>query len=276
MSARQAAALVGLLWLAFGLRIAVIYALDPTPLVGDELGYFNAARKFAHPGGAAWMPDPGAPLTFGRPPLILLYFGGLVRLFGPSVWALRLADGLVGSLAVLPTYALGRRMGGPLCGALAALGVAVQPDLLSYSATLWSEPLYIALLFGALALLTWEGPRWSAAAAAAGAAMGACALTREVGLSLPLLGLAYAAMARPPGTRRGLALAAAAFLGLVLPWTARINRAPGPPRLVSDVATWNLYQGNTDGQPPYKELADTEPERAAIARQRVARTRGWS
>ncbi len=67
-----------------------------------------------------------------------------------GVWWL----GALGVVAVALTYALGRRIGGPVTGLLAGLYMAANPWLVLYDRKLWS---HIQVVFSvALLLLAWE------------------------------------------------------------------------------------------------------------------------
>ena len=68
-----------------------------------------------------------------HPPLYYLLLHGWTRLFGGGDVSVRLLGVLIGALAVLPTYGIGRRLGGDRAGAIAALLLALNPFLIWYS-----------------------------------------------------------------------------------------------------------------------------------------------
>ncbi len=68
-----------------------------------------------------------------HPPLYYLLLHGWTRLLGGDDWSVRSLGVLIGALAVLPTYTIGRRLGGRRAGAFAALLLAVNPFLVWYS-----------------------------------------------------------------------------------------------------------------------------------------------
>ena len=68
-----------------------------------------------------------------HPPLYYLLLHGWTRLAGESDLSVRLLGVLIGALAVLPTYGIGRRLGGDRAGAIAALLLALNPFLIWYS-----------------------------------------------------------------------------------------------------------------------------------------------
>ncbi len=86
----------------------------------------------AKPAGEIWR----AGLSFVQdkhPPLYYLLLHGWTRLFGGGDVSVRLLGVLIGALAVLPTYGIGRRLGGDRAGAIAALLLALNPFLIWYS-----------------------------------------------------------------------------------------------------------------------------------------------
>ncbi len=68
-----------------------------------------------------------------HPPLYYLLLHGWTRLLGGGDVSVRLLGVLIGALAVLPTYGIGRRLGGDRAGAIAALLLALNPFLIWYS-----------------------------------------------------------------------------------------------------------------------------------------------
>jgi mannosyltransferase len=68
-----------------------------------------------------------------HPPLYYLALHGWMALFGPGDVAVRSLGVIVGALAVLPVYGIGKRLGGARTGAFGALLVALTPFLVWYS-----------------------------------------------------------------------------------------------------------------------------------------------
>ena len=86
----------------------------------------------AKPAGEIWR----AGLSFVQdkhPPLYYLLLHAWTRLLGESDVSVRLLGVLIGALAVLPTYGIGRRLGGRRTAAIAALLLALNPFLIWYS-----------------------------------------------------------------------------------------------------------------------------------------------
>lgn len=123
MSRRSAALPLLLTLLALGLRAA---RLDFQPLWWDE-GYSVWFAR--HPLGEM------ARLTAQdiHPPLYYALLGGWIQLLGARPVALRLFSVAVGTATVPLVYAVGRRLGGPRVGVMAALLLAVNPLHVFYS-----------------------------------------------------------------------------------------------------------------------------------------------
>ncbi len=150
--------------------------------------------------------------------------------------AVKVVQSLLGALLVFPVFSIACRAYDRRVAGLAAAAAAFYPELVWQSVHFWSEPLFMALLWGAIALLlkaeTDLSPR---TAALAGALLGLAALTRDPALYLAPLAAAWLALARvwragprtagPRRPLRGAVFPAVAFLaGVVLvvaPWTLR-------------------------------------------------------
>jgi hypothetical protein len=219
------AALTAILLLGLGLRGAE--AWDGRSPVYDAQGYAAIAANLERGegftlGAAATQPasnySPGLPLLVGA----LYELSG-----GIHERSARLLLALLGSLAVLFAYLIGRRLCGPLAGLVGAAAVAAYPALLEYQGMLMSEPLAATLLAGAVLATLWAADathpraRWLAP----GLLLGALALTRPeyLAISLPI---AVVVLARGgwDGRRAGAAQAGLMLVGVALvvaPWTAR-------------------------------------------------------
>jgi hypothetical protein len=212
----------------------------PTPLVWvtrrgcPVLRGLAPTRCVARPGaaGAQLVPRPTAyrppayPYALAAPELIARWVGAgslsLARGFQVLLGVLDVA--LVGLLAGM---LWGRRVG------LAALGLgAVYIPFVLVSGTLISEPLYVALMLGAVcAVLRWRRSGGGFVLAAAGVLAGLCALTRSNGVivAIAVAGLAAAGDGHAPrgGHRhplrrlRGAALVLAFAALTVTPWLVR-------------------------------------------------------
>lgn len=141
-----------------------------------------------------------------------------------------LVQAVLGAASVVLVGVLGRRLHSPGAGAVAAVVVAVMPNLVLHSAALLSETLTIALLLGFLvALVPPAGPApWPAGTgpsrlAGAGVMLGLVLLVRPVAAGV-LVAVAVCWLVAGVGWRRSLAWTGV-LLGIVvlciLPWTVR-------------------------------------------------------
>jgi len=249
-SSRRAVAawLGGIVLLGFAIRLAALWAIAETPLVGDEREYF---------GRALYLVQNGSMMAKGiRPPLMDLYYAALFQVAGPSIFVARFGNVLLGSLCLLPIFYLGRQWGGDRVGLASAAVAGLYPNLVAFSHYLWSETLYLLIVLGAISLLVWQRERPALGKAfAAGAVLGLGALTREVGAIFPPFAACWLVWIARPQLRAGLAASGAmavAFLLVVLPWTLQIQQERAPFALLSRTTYMNLYIGNA----PSVETAD--------------------
>lgn len=234
-------ALVAVLLLGLGLR--VVEAWDGRAPVYDAAAYAAIAESLADGEGFTVGPSATQPSSNYSPGVPLLVAGLYEVTGGEHERFARLVLALIGSLSVLFTYLLGKRLvriqralkKGPhsqnsanaefwpvLAGTFA---VAVYPAFLEYQGMLMGEPLAATLLSGGvLALLwSWEGgwSRWLLP----GALFGALALVRPEYLAIAVLVAAVVFAREAAGDWRQSLLRAGIFLGalvlIVAPWTIR-------------------------------------------------------
>jgi len=142
------------LWiiLAVGLvvRLLVLWFVQPSRLAYDELDYYSRAAALTE---GRFVLDEGK-----RPPLTVWYYRGLLAVFGVSPVVPRIANVLLGCVTIAIAWALGRRFGNERTGLVAGLIVAVYPNLVLFSVSLWSECLYLPLALGSLLPLAADRP----------------------------------------------------------------------------------------------------------------------
>jgi hypothetical protein len=233
------AALVAILLLGIGLRLD--YAWDGREPVYDAAAYAAIAANLERGEGFTVGPAATQPSSNYSPGLPLLVAGAYEVTGGAHERTARVLLALIGSLAVLFAYLIGRRLAklanspdvgvekstGIIAGLIGAAAVAVYPALLEYQGMLMSEPLAATLLSGAVLTMLWaadrdEGwARWSAP----GALLGATAMVRPEYLGVAfLLAIVVFARAARGDWRRSLAQAAILLSGVavvVAPWTIR-------------------------------------------------------
>jgi 4-amino-4-deoxy-L-arabinose transferase-like glycosyltransferase len=232
------AALVAILLLGVGLRVGE--AWDGRAPVYDARAYAAIAANLDRGDGFTVGPTATQPSSNYSPGLPLLVAGAYKVTGGVHERLARILLALIGSLAVLFTYLIARRLcrsmhfGAPgnqnassgVAGLVGAAAVAVYPALLEYQGMLMSEPLAATLLSGSVLAMLWAGDRdgtlpWLLP----GALLGATAMVRPEYLGVAVL-LTLVVLARRVRTewRRALAQAAILFVGVavvVVPWTIR-------------------------------------------------------
>jgi Dolichyl-phosphate-mannose-protein mannosyltransferase len=245
------AALVAILLLGLGLRGAE--AWDGRLPVYDAAAYAKIAERLADGDGFTLGASATQPASNYSPGVPLLA-GGIYELSGDvHERPARIVLALIGSLAILFTYLIGRRLAGPAAGIVGAGAVAIYPALLEYQGMFMGEPLAATLLSGGLLAVLWasdsgpaggragpvagQGPSSSQAAGedptpratrarwlVPGLLLGALVLVRPEYLGISVL-LAVVVLAwEREQWRDGLANAGIFLLGVALvvaPWTVR-------------------------------------------------------
>jgi hypothetical protein len=151
------AALAAILLLALGLRIGE--AWDGRAPVYDAQAYTSIAANLERGEGftaGAGATQPSSNYSPGLPLLVACLYeasGGIHERFARVVLA------LIGTLAVVFTYLIGRRLSGVVAGLIGAAAVAVYPALLEYQGMLMSEPLAATLLSGGVLAMFWADAR---------------------------------------------------------------------------------------------------------------------
>jgi 4-amino-4-deoxy-L-arabinose transferase-like glycosyltransferase len=220
------AALVMILALGLGLRCDE--AWDGRPPVFDAAAYAAIAANLDRGEGFTLGPDASQPASNYSPGLPLLAAGVYKLTGGVHERTARLLLALLGTLAVLFTYLIGRRLSGPLAGLIGAGAIAIYPAFLEYQGMVMGEPLAATLLSGAVLATLWavdSRERWLLP----GILFGALALVRPEYLGVALL-VSLVVLAkdvkvvwRGSVTRAAILLAGVAIV--VVPWTARNSLA---------------------------------------------------
>jgi 4-amino-4-deoxy-L-arabinose transferase-like glycosyltransferase len=222
-----------LLVVALIVRLGYVAATPDYEAIDDAHNYDVHARSIAAGHGFARIGSGPTGQTAFRPPGYPYFLGGVYKLTGtdevkPEVRyrAGRIANALIGTaivalIGVLARQLLGRR------AALAAMALgAVYVPLILVSGTLMSEPLFTALLLGALAAAiqhrrSEHRHRWALVAGV----LGGLAILTRANAAILLVPLAFAVWdGRPRWTWRALAppaMLVAVALATVSPWTIR-------------------------------------------------------
>lgn len=220
---KRTIALVAVLLLGVGLRVD--NAWEGRAPVYDAAAYAGIAANLEHGEGFTLGPDATQSASNYSPGLPLLAAGLYAVSGGVHERFARVVLALIGSLAVLFCFLIGRRLAGFWAGLTGAAAVAIYPALLEYQGMLMSEPLAASLLSGAVLAMLWADESSRARWLVPGLLLGALALTRPeyLAISIPI---ALVVLARHgwAGWRSGLAQAAIMLAGLavvVAPWTVR-------------------------------------------------------
>ncbi len=249
---------------AFAVRLAAVWALGPAhPEFGDSRDYLEAGRSICARGD-------GPGLVGGmyfRPPGFPIFISLVTACHTEQIGWIKIALAAIDSLTVLLVWALARLVNGPnrvlwLVVAVAAL----NPIFVYQTADLRSEPLFMALLTGALLMLfTARGRRERLCLPLAGLLLGLAALTRPAALiAIPFFALAWIAGAPARRRREALPLAlllAVAAGAVVAPWTQFISARFDELILVNDTGGFNLWKGTH----PDLLRALSSPDRATYA-----------
>ena len=284
---RHLGVLLAILALSFVLRIGYVYQMRHDPFFEHLI--VNAAAFDA--AGAAIAEGSGPERTaYFHPPLYPYFLGMSYRVFGHSPHAVRLIQALLGTLACLLIYLLGRRAFTPTVGLWSAGAAAIYWTLIFFVGELLPATLSILLCLLALWLfyVAGQGSRlvwW----AVAGAALGLGALARPNLIFCPPFLVPAILAFQPFGRRffRSAALYVAGAAMAVLPVTVR-NLVVGHELVViSANAGHNLYLGNgpaADGLNPFPdeaarsilvEMADDELGNGAQSARLTALTFDW-
>lgn len=218
------AALVVILAVGFGVRAwsATNPVVDPGP---DSTAY-RAIAEHLFKSGSYGTPAQTSPSDWS-PGLPLLVAGLYTAIGAADETAARLMIAVLGTLMVLFTFLIGRRLGGVAAGLIAAAMVATYPTYIENNGQLLSEPLAAFLLTGGLLGVLWAAERRRLAAwVVPGLAFGALTLTRP---EYQAITLAFAVLVlwrvwRDAGAVRGLAAAGIVVLVaalVVAPWMVR-------------------------------------------------------
>ncbi len=211
--------------IALAVRVAFDVVVDPVvPRIGDASAYHLLAEQLARGDGYIRPFDDlllhRVRATAEYPPLFPALLAIPARLGLHSVDSQRIFAGLIGVGTVVLIGLLGRRVGGPVVGIVAAALAAISPMLFLSEGILMAEAVYapLVVLVLLLAYRAYDEPSFGRFAAL-GVAIGLATLARAEGAFLGVV------VVLPMCLRRGRALRALSALGIaivvVAPWTIR-------------------------------------------------------
>lgn len=251
-----------ILGVALAARVAALFLWPPDVNArvevnpwSDTRGYDTLAERLAT--GRTYEID-GVRAMY--PPGYPLFVSSFYALFGRSVWPVVIAQVLLSTLAIGLFFDASRRFAPRPVAAIAALIMAVHPDVLYRMAILETETLYVFLLTLAFWLVATRRPL------GAGLASGAMILTRVPGLApAACLGLFWLFIG--PTWKKRLSSAALFGLGCALPlipWAIRNNGILGSPTISVTMGAWLLDVGTR------QHMVDADPDVTADAFWRYA------
>lgn len=261
--------------LALALRGLWTLFVHPEP-IADFAFYYTRAAEMAQGLGYQYQGHPTAFFPVGTS----LILAGPFKWFGPSLGLALLLSWLAWGFAVVMTYQLAALLSNTSAARLAAVLVAVHPDLIAFSSLVASENFFIPLLLGSLYLLCRslldDQPRW-AWVAGAGVLFGAALLVRSTVLillpMLPLL-LLWSGRRTPIKAAVRATLFVVCAIGVLAPWVMRNATVMGKPVLTTNggISLWWGNNPNASGgfpltiQPPTQDLSSIDAELANNAR----------
>jgi hypothetical protein len=202
-------ALLAVLALALAARVlAAAHGIDVRN--GSDADMYERLAASLYRDGAYGLPGSANPYDFA--PGAPLFAAAIYNLIGAeSPVAARVGMAVAGTVGVLLVYMIGRRLGSPRAGVVAAGIAAVYPATLFYAGLLSGEPLAMVTVAGAVLAFLWAGDagRSPWAWAVPGALLGLTAFARPeyVALTALLALVAGAVIARRAGLWRGANLA---------------------------------------------------------------------
>lgn len=240
--------LIVVLLLAAASRLVTLHALHiPERYTFDESGYLlfdgekSDEREYE---GRGWNLTQGKnfwalPSGDGNaPPGLPLWVWLVYSVLGRHPYALLLANGLFGALAAYGTFRLGRRVLPEPAAVGAALGVALDPQLVFWSIRILTEPPSVVMaVLATIAIIRVSDRPTRKNVLLTGLALAAGVLLRTNFVVFLLAGLVWLAFTARPRARTTFAVLAV-FLALYSPlaWLTLINRDDGKGNQVQQLA----------------------------------------
>jgi len=254
---REQVILIGIIILATLLRLGSVYVTSGADLSasqnygdirsgGSDEGFtLREATHLIELGEYSHIP--GVPSAF-RPPLGAFYTAAVLFLTNGNLLAVRLSHVALGAAEVYFVYLIANLLWGRREGVVAALLVAMYPNIVMYTPLVVSENPFVFLfvLFLYLFLRGWKAKSYTWMAAA-GLAFGLAALTRSAILGFVVLAWAWLLLARCGSVKQALSMASVfslcVFLSIV-PWTVRNYVTFNRLILISTNGSYVLFHGN--------------------------------
>jgi 4-amino-4-deoxy-L-arabinose transferase-like glycosyltransferase len=217
----RAATLGAVVGLALALRLLLLIAL---PQLGDPDGmdtanYLHLTRSLLESGSFAMWAKPTAYVA----PVYPFFLAGVFKIFGENLLAVKLIHVLLGTASVALVYCLAARIMRPFVALLAALLMAVHPEIIGITGFIYTETLFIFLLLMTLVLFQRAlATKKVFHFVCAGALLGLTTLCRGVTLQWPVFMVVVIMLSSQRWVwLRRWAFAVAGMALVMAPWTIR-------------------------------------------------------
>jgi 4-amino-4-deoxy-L-arabinose transferase-like glycosyltransferase len=245
-------------------------ASHPERFLTDDAGAYVALARDLH-AGYLDPQSPAFPMGLLRTPVYPGFLAPLLRLFDGSLHAIVAVQIGISLLTVWLTWVLALRLIGPRTALASALLLALDPASALFSCLLQPEALFAALLVAGAVF--WRAALERGAcgpAIAAGLLLGAAALTRPIGLFLPLCLAPAVWLRRPP--HRPARLLLCFLLASAVPlaaWVAKNQVLTGFP-FFSTVGDSSLFYYRAAGALAEDERISLDEARTRLSQQLLA------
>ncbi|MCK4545912.1 MAG: glycosyltransferase family 39 protein [Candidatus Eisenbacteria sp.] len=243
---REIILLLAILVLGAGLRLTFALQHTDIDIAFDQKFYYRQAVALA---GQGTLPED----YVVRPPVYVGFLSAVVRLFGPSVNAIRITQALLSILGLWACFLLARRLLGSKLALVCTGILAIYPASIIGPWLILTEfiftPLLLLAIWAVARALNEPGERkWILVSAVF---WGLAALTRAVAAGyfalVLIVFLILSRRIRIP--RKTVLLAGVTFLLVISPWTIRNYARYGGFMLIDNTAAFNLWLTNTPDIP---------------------------
>lgn len=187
--------------------------------------------------------------TYFRAPFYIFYLAAIYKIFGISLWAVRLFGIIPGIIAVYFTYLLGKRVFHKEVGYIAAALHAIYPIMYYFESELLLDPLFMLLMEISIYYFIkwWDEKSW-AAIGISGLFMSLAAITRPTSLIIVpiILIVLFFASRKKLHAIMYIMIFLFGTSVFILPVFVRNIKIARDPVLIASQGGINLYLGNND------------------------------
>ncbi len=252
---------LGIFLCAFFLRVIYLYQIQRnSPFfdypISDSFYYYQWAKQIA---AGNWLGNK----VFFRSPLYPYFLALIIKIFGDSLYIIRIIQAIIGSISCVLIYYIAKKVFNPFVGAVSALMALLYGPFIFYDGNLLIAPLLLFLnLMLVLALLRLRGDSCFKNWLITGILLGLAALARaSVLLFIPFLAVWIWVTFRENGWKQVALNFLTICLGvglIVLPVTIRNYLVGEDLVLIASTGGINFYIGNNSvSQGMYVSVKDT-------------------